>query len=759
MATSLETTVRVLTRSPLKGRWAAACASQRRRRKVALLAAAAIALVPGASTALADSTPPPPTPLFTDSNGVRLIVPPGMNLGTDQELEAASGQLLRNPLGRRLVAARTRFGPSPGNVSVEWFDFSRMQGGEVPSWFRADKFRDDMLRALNASNSNFDIKNDYSIAAKAVDHTSDKGLYGELEAKPESGLLEVATSNVYQDAHSEQIPLARIRSAGPLSIKTMSNGVSDEEARELTEKILARSSLGLASENSPCLDKCEKETRDFRYKLAIAHYGLMGSLESKASVGISQSVMGKAAAELRRERSRAAERERAAALGLRPDCATGTAYPPVATPRGGGRGVVAMAAALPAAAPCPPADEPSSGGLAEALGSKDNGGVDFSTLEMRYFSDAPGSDGVQYSYTAQPAAPGLQQDMDSGLDALTNSVADLRAWLVLDPSKFWVNLNPTEPDRIMDSDLGRTNAGRALLEADLEMKRTEGRLLDPHTEFGARYWKELTGSSGNSCYSSRLWIVPGDVQVREDGASLYILKSSLAVNAKSQHIEGLPQSCNPDPQSDARSEQLEQTMVVPKIAEAVNTAPEYAPLRRAFLARIVAQWIRKRHQEGHSTSFDKLIDSGDLGSAKLQSAWRPRQVFDSYVHSIESGEFTYDQITQDGNTTVTSTMVFGGVDFSKLDVKRLSAAQMDEVYPRLPQIVKASKERPASAANGSIWLGESTAAPSSSLWSKSTDAVRDFAASRSGIVVMLLGALVLVTFGIRSGSGGRRTRS
>ncbi|MEU7555940.1 hypothetical protein AB0B01_27030 [Streptomyces sp. NPDC044571] len=753
--------MRIPSRSPLTGRRAArgGAPHRRRRRMVALLGAAAIALVPGSPAALAEPTPLPAPPLFTDSNGVRLIVPPGTHLGTDQELEAASGQLLLNPLGRRLVAARMRFGSAPGNVSVEWFDFLSAQGEGIPSWFRADTFRNDMLRALNAANANFDIKNDYSIAAKAVDHATGKALYGELGAKQDSGLLEVSTSNVYHDAHSEQIPLARIRAAGPLSIKTMSKGVSDAEARELTEKILTRSSLGLASENSPCLNMCEKETKDFRYRLAIAQYGRMGSPESKVSVGTSQSVMGKATAQLRREKSRAAEQQRAAALGLRPDCDTGAARLPGGTGGGRGRGVVAMAAALPAAAPCPPAEESLSGGLAKALGSNDNGGIDFSTLEMRYFSDAPGSDGVQYSYTAQPATPGLQQDMDSGLDALTNSVADLRAWLALDPAKFWVNLNPSEPDRIMDSDLGQTNAGRVLLEADLEMKRTEGRLLDPHTEFGARYWKEMRGNSGNACYSSRLWIVPGDVQVREDGASLYILKASLAVNATSQHLEGLPQSCKADPQSDARSEQLQQAMVVPKVTEAVNTAPEYAPLRRAFLARVVAQWIRKRHQEGHSTSFDKLIDSSDLGPAKMQGPWRPRQVFDAYVQSIEKGEFRYEQTTQEGHTQVTSTIVFGGVDFSKLDPKQLSAAQMDEAYPRLPQIVKASKDRPASAANGSIWLGETTTAPSRSVWSKSADVIRDFAAGRTGIVVLLVGALVLVTFGIRSGSGGRRARS
>ena len=126
----------------------------------------------------------------------------------------------------------------------------------------------------------------------------------------------------------------------------------------------------------------------------------------------------------------------------------------------------------------------------------------------------------------------------SDLDALTNSAADLRTWLVLDPSKFWVNLNPTQPDKIVDPQLGQTNAGRALLEADFAMKRTSSKMLDPDTSFGARYWRAF-GKSGSSCYTSRFWIVPGDVQVREAGSSLYILKATLAVKAQSMHIDGL----------------------------------------------------------------------------------------------------------------------------------------------------------------------------------------------------------------------------
>lgn len=391
-------------------------------------------------------------------------------------------------------------------------------------------------------------------------------------------------------------------------------------------------------------------------------------------------------------------------------------------------------------------------GLASALSSPTYGGVDFSSLQLRYLSDRAGS-GVQYAFSAKAAQKGLDQDSRAGVSALVESMADLRTWLVLSPDKFWVNLNPGEPDRIIDAKLGQTNAGRALLEADWQMKQTEGKLLNPKTSFGAEYWRRLGGSSGQVCYSSRMWIVPGDVEVREDGDSLYVLNAALNVKAKAEDVAGLGQtSCNADPASTAGNERLEQEMVVPKIVKAVNTDPEYAPLRRAFLARVVAQWIRDRHAGGHSTSFDKLIDSGDVGPASLHGTWQPKQVYDAYLHSINDGDFTYKRTTRVGNTIITYVMRIGGVDFSKLPSKKLSAAEMDRQVPQLSQTVRQAAGQPATATDGSVWLGDRAAAPHIGAW----DRIRTYLGGRTGIIVVIVVALGVLLLFVRDGSTLRR---
>lgn len=396
------------------------------------------------------------------------------------------------------------------------------------------------------------------------------------------------------------------------------------------------------------------------------------------------------------------------------------------------------------------------GKLAEALESANLGGVDFSTLEMRYISDDSGSRGLQYSFSGQMATSGLHQDVKSALNLLTNSAADLRTWLVLSPDKFWVNLNPSEPDRIIDPRMGETDAGKAMLQADLQLKTTSAKIIDPRTRLGAEYWKVLAGSAQQVCYGSRMWIVPGEVQVREDGGSLYILKAKLAVKAVPDHVAAGDSRCHYNAAIDARGERLDDAMVVPRVTKAVNTAPEYAAIRRAFMARIVAQWIRDRHEHGQHTSFDKLIDSGNIGPARLQDGWEPRQVYDTYVHQLKSGLFTYKTTTRQGGYIMTQTTTVGGVDFTGLHPTAISAAQMDQQYPQLAQTAAASTRNLTGGPDGTMWLGDTIIPPVTKHASAGSSSGSSFITGRSGVLILIVAVLGVATFIVRRSSRRRR---
>ncbi|MFE4862592.1 hypothetical protein [Streptomyces sp. NPDC056670] len=727
------------------------------QRLAALLAALALALSPvlNSGPAATASAPVEPTSI--------LVIPPGPDPDA-QQMARYSQEILDNALGSELFQAWDvlRHHPfRPENIGVGFFRFDWMpQDADLSSWVRdgSQAFVENLRHEVEETPPPWPTKGPqakpkppYPLWVGMISDDFHAALYKELgvpypdstaasDVGPTFPVLRIATGNAYS-GHSEGNMFDWLDQAVPSALRGVARTAAQrKEIGAITKTILKKSAAGLAGQRSPCEKECTGMLKEreiaFQRSLYLLKYDRDGTpLARRAARILHGGLLTALRTESHKRLGRSAE-EADRNLGLSSPC-------PVAKP------ALSMLAA-----PCDKSNEGGTG-LAQALSSDTYGGVDFSTLQLRYMSDEPGS-GVKYAFSATAASSGGMRDTAASLTTLKNSTADLRTWLVLDPSTFWVNLNPDEPDRIVDPDLGRTNAGRALLEADLRMKRDAGRLLDPNTPFGASYWKALGGAGVASCYSSRLWIVPGDVDVHQDGSSLYVLKAKLNVKSQALKMSSIGNtSCNADPQATAHNERLEQTMVVPKIAEAVNSAPEYAPIRQAFLARVVAQWIRDRHKDGHTTSFDSLLGSRDLGPAVLRDSWQPRNVYDSFVRSIRNGEFTYRQTARVGNTTVIYEMRTGGVDFSKLNTTKLSAARADELYPGLARTARTAADHPASASDGSLWLGQTTGSHDVSIWKT----ISTYMGGRTGLLVVLLAALAIVLFLLRDGSALRRKKA
>ena len=351
----------------------------------------------------------------------------------------------------------------------------------------------------------------------------------------------------------------------------------------------------------------------------------------------------------------------------------------------------------------------------EDLGADPLGGVDFSTLELRYVADTyQGGPGLQYAFSAQPA-PEDHPSYGGRRAALTASDAFF-VWLVLPTSAFTVNLNPDEPNRIIDSQFGRTDAGRILLEADLEMKKTVAKLIHPDSATGKRYWDGLVGET--KCVSMRQWIVPAPATVREDQGQLYILDAPLSVKMETDYVKsvgvgGSEAGCAR--QSDAETKQNEslyRRLILPQIEKAVNTAPEYADLRRVYVSRVAAQWYRER-SETKRTTYSHLIDRGDASDWPARQPWSPKEVWRRYVKSYTDGEFKVKRTTQRGNMIETVTYVYGGVDLTDVPRSRLNADTFSGQRPELSTAVRQATYAAASEGDRNlVWLGgESTARP------------------------------------------------
>ncbi|MBI4982604.1 MAG: hypothetical protein HZC15_05670, partial [Candidatus Omnitrophica bacterium] len=101
--------------------------------------------------------------------------------------------------------------------------------------------------------------------------------------------------------------------------------------------------------------------------------------------------------------------------------------------------------------------------------------------------------------------------------------------LTLPNDTFWVNLRPDSPDNIIDQDLAKTELGKILLEADLQLKKDTAQFTSLQSIEGKEYWsklykkaEELFGTDTIVIPTlTRPWIVPGEIIIRETDPSVY----------------------------------------------------------------------------------------------------------------------------------------------------------------------------------------------------------------------------------------------
>ncbi|MER5360765.1 hypothetical protein [Streptomyces sp. NPDC002785] len=408
------------------------------------------------------------------------------------------------------------------------------------------------------------------------------------------------------------------------------------------------------------------------------------------------------------------------------------------------------AAALKGDGPCPEEEDakgsPSATGLGATLTlpSMANGGIDFSTMQLRYLADPGDGSGLQYSFRADLNPLKGDNRQPTGITAATQSSDAFFVWLSLNPSAFWVNLNPTEPNRIVDDRLGRTDAGRVMLEADLRMKKTVGELIHPHSALGRKFWGGVQGD----CLSFRNWILPAPASVRQEGDKLYILDAPLDVKMETQYLashgKSSARSCpQQDQATEDHNEELFRSLILPKLKHAINSAPEYAALRRVYLARVAAHWYRELSL-AKETTYGHLIDSGDVDSWTTTGGWKPTDTFDRYVDSYTKGDFKVTDKTTRGNTTYVHTYVYGGVDLTNIPLEKISDERFTADFAKLPQNIDRSLQAPSNTDGGdTVWLGSPTPRQAAGL-GPSADPVSVGAWALRLLPVLLLPLVVLL---------------
>lgn len=327
------------------------------------------------------------------------------------------------------------------------------------------------------------------------------------------------------------------------------------------------------------------------------------------------------------------------------------------------------------------------------FGVRGPGGVDFSTLDLAYVGKPVKGKGLPYAFSADKVQDETG-DKGWGGKAKAQLISDsFFTWLALTPDKFWVNLNPDQPDQIMDKTFGKTDAGRVLLQADLQMKHDYAKDVDYRKDPGKQYAEAMRAADIPCGDTIRLWITPKTAKVRTDDGGLYILDTPLKVNV--DHIDRE----TPDPngndckltetQRDTANGLLKQ-YIIPGVEKKVNTSADYADLRRVHSARVAAEYVRQSDAE-QAGDYHAVIDSGDIARWPVRSpnrSWTPKQTWDDYMKSFTKGDYSLP-CEVGGQQKM---CVMGGVDFGKAPRQNITRVEFKARHPNLEKTTKIATE-------------------------------------------------------------------
>jgi len=212
--------------------------------------------------------------------------------------------------------------------------------------------------------------------------------------------------------------------------------------------------------------------------------------------------------------------------------------------------------------------------------------------------------------------------------------------LALPVSSLWVNLSPSEKDRIIEPSVRESSLAKILLDQDYLLKQLASSLTNPNTELGKAYWAERasTGSATKTSEEFKVWIMPKNVAIAADATTAMIMDATLTVLSDRAKRTG-------------ETETPAVKAILSAIEKDVNTGKNFASLRQMYRAVVLSNYLK----ETKSGILGAYADSQDLTQRAKTSKDRAEKVFGLYKTAFEKG--AYD-LTKEKRRYVSGGIIF-----------------------------------------------------------------------------------------------------
>ncbi|MBF0483915.1 MAG: hypothetical protein HQL25_04330 [Candidatus Omnitrophica bacterium] len=257
------------------------------------------------------------------------------------------------------------------------------------------------------------------------------------------------------------------------------------------------------------------------------------------------------------------------------------------------------------------------------------------------------------------------------------------ASLTIKEENLWVNLSPTEKDRIIPDELGKTEMGRDMLAQDYILKQLTASLLYPEKEIGQKFWdkvySEVKAKYGTAEIPTdtfnKVWIVADKAKVLERNNTAYVVGAHLKVLTEKdyQSSDWAQKHLPPDQitgvgkgRVGGDNTQILKEIIIPAIEKEVNEGSHFAQLRQMFYSMILASWYKHALKNAllNQVYSNKAKTNGVLSDDPNMK----EKIYAQYLESFKKGAYDlikeeYDPQTQ---TVVARKYISGGLGVGEI---------------------------------------------------------------------------------------------
>ncbi|HBG61538.1 MAG: hypothetical protein A2Y03_06775 [Omnitrophica WOR_2 bacterium GWF2_38_59] len=238
------------------------------------------------------------------------------------------------------------------------------------------------------------------------------------------------------------------------------------------------------------------------------------------------------------------------------------------------------------------------------------------------------------------------------------------ASLTIPEDQMWVNLSPYENDRIIPEKFSYTEMGRDLLAQDYLLKQITASLLNPDEKIGRSFWDRIYDLAYEKYGTedipidtfNKVWIVPDEALVYEEGNVAYLVKSHLKVmleedylsqqNNQKERLSSDEDLLAIDKQENAKS--IIREIIIPELEKEVNHGKHFALLRQITNSLILATWYKKTLKE--SLLGKVYVDKAKVDGIDIEDKTIKEKIYNQYVESFKNGVFNYIKEEYDPST-------------------------------------------------------------------------------------------------------------